>query len=185
MQSAIKAQFSSALFKTPHAGLVQVSQPTVHRTIRYGENAFLHPEKLLWIDTTRHIAVLTALLLPKFSHADFKGRLVLGFRIGQTRRQREYIVAPFDESGNLGAITPVHSPIQRIIFGRDGLMHKAFHSGTKSHFISHTPNGHESISDLMGQVGPFTSDKHLEIGFETKKVEVKSISPYGVLAIVP
>lgn len=184
MQTAIKAQFNDALFKTPHDRLIQVSQPTTNRVIQNSESIHLHSEKLLWIDAEKGIAVLSAFLLPKFSHLDFKGRIALGFRLGQTKRNREYIMAPFDESGHLGHITPVHNPVQRVIFGRSGLLHKAFHLGTQTHFISQTPEHHESIRGLMEQVGTFTSDQHLEIGFENDLIEVRNTSPYGTFAVV-
>lgn len=182
MQTAIKAQFNNALFKTPHDRLIQVSQPATSRIIQNTESIHLHPEKLLWIDADKGIAVLSAFLLPKFSRIDFKGRVVLGFRLGQTKRNREYILAPLDESGHLGHITPVHSPVQRVILGRSGLLHKAFHIGTQTHFISQTPDHHESIRGLMEQVGTFTSDQHLEIGFENEMIEMRNNSPYGTYA---
>lgn len=186
MQETGSAIYSIAkeagLLSSPHQGIIHMAASGAKHHFMRGDTLAVHPEKLLWIDSFQNIAILAAVLLPRLRHDDFTGRLALGFWLGQTQRQRQYVLAPFDESGALGHITAIHPPIQHAVFGRHGLIGKAFHAATSSEFISHIPHHHDDLRGIIGQVGGFTSPEHLQISFDQPLLRLKDKSEYGTIA---
>lgn len=166
-------------------GVLEITPVGKTKLIRHGEKLEIMPDKLLWIDTKKQVAVLAALLLPKKSRDDFGTRLALGFTLGQTKRHRQYVLAPFDEAKNIGELTPIDAPARHIVFGREGLTTKTWHYHNETESVSHTPHHHNSLHDIMEHLGDFTSNKHFQITFESTRLWLRDLSAHGTLALGP
>jgi hypothetical protein len=176
---------NNSLFVRPAEGVIQVAHPGLQTHLANGKVTHLHSEKLLWIDGRKNIAVIAALLLPIASAQDFSGRIALGFRLGLTQRQRQYILAPFDTSGRIGDETSMQPLTHHITFGRSGLIKKVLDSTQDSELQGHTPQHHESLKGIMEQVGHYTSDMHFEISLKSTILQLRDISLHGTWAVAP
>jgi hypothetical protein len=170
------------LLQRPHEGIIQLIPNANGRRLLHEEAIEIHPDRLLWIDIKHHVGILAALRIPRSNPHDYSGRLAFGVTLNQTSARRQYMLASYDEMGGIGEPTYLHNPTLQLIFGRSGLLKKAIHLLNNSEFISHIPHSSNTSDGIVGQVGAFTSEKHLSINLSGPLLRLKNLSEHGTIA---